>query len=124
MRPPATHKKVLVPTLWLKRNVRNLFHLYEKAPISIKALMENLDYYDSEMEACTDAYAECVSEQFEEAKKLCSDPILLVEQHLDFSNYVPQGFGTGDCVIVADKMLKSLISNMGRRLFRQSEIRK
>lgn len=96
--------------------VRNLFHLYEKAPISIKALTENLDYYDSEMEACTDAYAECVSEQFEEAKKLCSDPILLVEQHLDFSNYVPQGFGTGDCVIVADKMLQIIDFKYGQTL--------
>lgn len=39
------------------------------------------------------------------AKKKCSDPIVLVEQHLDFSQWVPDGFGTGDCVIVADETL-------------------
>ena len=32
-------------------------------------------------------------------------PITLVEQRLDFSKYVPEGFGTGDCVIVADDVL-------------------
>ena len=33
------------------------------------------------------------------------DPIVLIEQCLDFSKWVPEGFGTGDCVIVADEML-------------------
>ena len=30
---------------------------------------------------------------------------MLIEQRLDFSEYVPHGFGTGDCVIVADENL-------------------
>jgi hypothetical protein len=34
-----------------------------------------------------------------------SSPIVMVEQRLDFSKYVPDGFGTGDCVIVADEVL-------------------
>ncbi len=33
------------------------------------------------------------------------DPIVLIEQRLDFSCYVPDGFGTGDCVIIADDRL-------------------
>jgi len=32
-------------------------------------------------------------------------PFIAVEQKLDFSKYVPEGFGTGDCLIIADKML-------------------
>lgn len=39
------------------------------------------------------------------AKTLCSDPQILIEQRLDFSRWVPEGFGTGDCLIVADKIL-------------------
>ena len=39
------------------------------------------------------------------AKEKCKDPIVLIEQRLDFSKWVPQGFGTGDCVIVADETL-------------------
>ena len=66
---------------------------------------ENLDYFDTEMDYSTDEYCNYVLEQFEEAKKLCKDPIVLVEQKLDFSRWVPEGFGTGDCLIVADDVL-------------------
>lgn len=62
--------------------------------------------YDSdEMEVYTDSYVEFVLEQIEVAKKHCADPFVLIEQRLDFSCYVPDGFGTGDCLIVADKLL-------------------
>lgn len=62
--------------------------------------------YDSdEMDAYTDGYVEFVLEALEEAKQLCSDPKVLIEQKLDFSCYVPDGFGTGDCLIVADRLL-------------------
>ena len=62
--------------------------------------------YDSdEMEMYTDSYVEFVLEQIEVAKQHCTDPFVLIEQRLDFSCYVPDGFGTGDCLIVADKLL-------------------
>ncbi len=67
---------------------------------------ENLDYFDSEMEQATDEYCSYVMEQFEKAKKLCKDPKVLVEQRLDFSKWVPEGFGTGDCLIIADSVLQ------------------
>lgn len=66
---------------------------------------ENLDYYDPEMESCTEDYVLFVMEQVEAAKKTCPDPTVLVEQRLDFSRYVEAGFGTGDCLIVADGTL-------------------
>jgi len=66
---------------------------------------ENLTYYDEEMEDCAYTYTEYVTEQLAEVKRICSDPIVLIEQRLDFSKYVPDGFGTGDCIIVADGTL-------------------
>lgn len=66
---------------------------------------EHLDFYDEEMELCADGYAAFVMEHVAEARKACADPIVLVEQRLDFSRFVPEGFGTGDCVIVADGIL-------------------
>ena len=66
---------------------------------------EDLTYFDKEMDECSDEYVSFVLEKFEEAKELCEDPIVLVEQRLDFSRWVPDGFGTGDCVIIADKTL-------------------
>ncbi len=63
---------------------------------------EDLSRYDAEMELCTTDYAAYAMELVTAAKASCRDPIVLVEQRLDFSEYVPQGFGTGDCVIIAD----------------------
>ena len=66
---------------------------------------ENLTYFDTEMDDCSDQYATYVLEQVEEARKHCKDPLILIEEKLDFSKWVPEGFGTGDCVIVADDVL-------------------
>lgn len=71
---------------------------------------ENLTYYDEEMERCANEYALYVSEKVEKTKSVCKDPVVLVEQRLDFSRWVPEGFGTGDCVIVADGTLRSELS--------------
>ena len=63
------------------------------------------DYDSDEMEECSDAYVDFVMEQVEAVRQICRDPIVLIEQHLDFTCYVPEGFGTGDCIIVSDEKL-------------------
>ncbi|CDG04263.1 DUF2800 domain-containing protein [Lactococcus lactis] len=65
----------------------------------------NLAYYDEEMEVCATAYATYVMEELNKAKQVSKDPIVIVEQQLDFSRFVPEGFGTGDCLIIADETL-------------------
>lgn len=67
---------------------------------------ETLDFFDQEMADSADAYAQFVMEQVAEGKETCKDTLVLVEQKLDFSRWVPDGFGTGDCVIVADDTLR------------------
>lgn len=62
-------------------------------------------YETDEMDACTDDYVSFVLESIEQAKLRSNDPIVLIEQHLDFSCFVPDGFGTGDAVIVGDGVL-------------------
>ena len=75
---------------------------------------ENLTWYDSEMEDCANGYAAYVLELVEDAKKTCPDPVVLIEQRLDYSKYVEAGFGTGDCVIVADDTLNIVDYKHGR----------
>lgn len=75
---------------------------------------ENLTYYDEEMEHCANEYAVYVSEQVEKAETACKDPVVLIEQRLDFSRWVPDGFGTGDCVIVADSTLSVIDFKYGK----------
>lgn len=66
---------------------------------------ENLDFYNTEMEECAEGYATYILELVEKAKENCSDPVVMVEQRVDFSRYVPEGFGTADCIIIADETL-------------------
>ena len=66
---------------------------------------ENLDFYNTEMEECAEGYATYILELVEKAKETCSDPVVMVEQRVDFSRYVPEGFGTADCIIIADETL-------------------
>ena len=66
----------------------------------------NLTYYSAEMQNCAEEYRNFVLELLEDAKKLCSDPKVYIEQRLDFSRWVEHGFGTGDCVIVSDDILQ------------------
>lgn len=79
------------------------------------------DYNSDEMEECTDAYAEFVIEQYEEAKKSCKDPVILIEQKLDFSCYVPDGFGTGDCIIISDDTLHIIDFKYGQGILVEAE---
>lgn len=66
----------------------------------------NLTYYNEEMQEGADGYVAFVMEQLAAIKETCSDPAVLVEQALDFSRWVNHGFGTGDCVIIADDLLQ------------------
>ena len=63
---------------------------------------EHLDWYNGEMEECAENYASYVLELLEKAKETCADPVVLVEQRVDFSRFVENGFGTADCIIISD----------------------
>lgn len=80
-----------------EHKLKKALHMRSKRPVSV--------YNSDEMEEHSDAYVEFVMEQLELAKQSCTDPLILIEQRLDFSCYVPQGFGTGDCIIIGDKKL-------------------
>ena len=58
------------------------------------------DYYTEEIEQATDMYAEFVISTIEEMKQSGAAPLVLVEEKLDYSHIAPEGYGTGDIVIV------------------------
>ena len=71
--------------------------------------------YDCEdMDRHTDDYVSFVLEQYEQALQNCTDPEVLIEQRLDYSEYVPEGFGTGDAVILADRTLSIIDFKYGQ----------
>ncbi len=80
-----------------EHKLKKALHRRSRRPVS--------EYSTDEMEECSDAYRDFVMECYEEEKKTCKDPVVVIEQHLDFSEYVPDGFGTADCVIISDTRL-------------------
>lgn len=78
--------------------------------------------YDcEEMDTHTDNYVQFVLETISQAKEHCADPIINIEQRLDFSCYVPHGFGTGDCIIIADKTLHIIDFKYGQGVLVEAE---
>ena len=64
------------------------------------------EYENEEMERCTEEYLEYAAELITQAKTISKDTIILIEQKLDFSCYVPEGFGTGDLIVISDNVLE------------------
>lgn len=96
-----------------EHKLKRALHMRSRRPVS--------DYDSEEMEECTDAYAEFVMEQYETAKQVCDDPVVLIEQRLDFSCYVPDGFGTGDCLIISDDRLHIIDFKYGMGVLVEAE---
>lgn len=96
-----------------EHKLRKALKMRSKKPVS--------PYDSDEMDNYTDGYVEFVLEVIEQAKQICSDPLILIEQRLDFSKYVPEGFGTGDCLIIADGTLRIIDFKYGQGVLVSAE---
>lgn len=96
-----------------EHKLRRALKMQSRRPVS--------QYDCEEMETCTDGYVQFVLETLAEAKRHCADPIVSIEQRLDFSCYVPEGFGTGDCVIIADHTLHIIDFKYGQGVLVEAE---
>ena len=81
------------------------YQLKQSLGIPAEDPIENLTWYNAEMEGCAAGYAAYVMELLEDAKKTCADPVVMIEQRVDFSRWVKDGFGTADCILIADGVL-------------------
>ena len=81
------------------------YQLKQSLGIPAENPIENLSWYNTEMEDCAAGYAAYVMELLEDAKQTCTDPVVMIEQRVDFSRWVKDGFGTADCILIADGVL-------------------
>lgn len=77
--------------------------------------------HDEQMDALTDDYVAYVQERLRDVRQACADPQLLIEQRWDFSHVVPGGFGTGDCVIIAEPTLQIIDLKYGQGAMVEAE---
>ena len=83
---------------------------YESALEALRAH----ELYSEEIEEQIEKYSTYVMEAFEHAKTVVPDPVLFIEEKLDFSYIVVEGFGTGDSGIIADGIMEVIDLKYGK----------
>lgn len=76
----------------------------------LKLFKESNTYYDQSMEDYVSSYCDLVEERFNEYENATIE----LEQKVDFSDWVPEGFGTSDVVILADKTIEIIDLKYGK----------
>ena len=71
-------------------------------------------YYNAEMEQAISSYVDYVCDRYYQARIRSRNVVVMVEQKLDFSEWVPEGFGTGDVVIISDGVLEIIDLKYGK----------
>lgn len=85
----------------------------EKYGAEVAALMKS-PLYSEELEEYAAGYADFVMEKFHLAQQTTSDAVLRIEEVIDLTAYVPEGFGTGDAVILADGTMEIIDLKYGK----------
>lgn len=80
---------------------------YDKELAQIQAS----EYYSGEMEEATDFYTETVQEHLAAAG---ADAELMIEQQFSLTNWVPEGFGTSDAVIIGGNVIEVIDLKYGK----------
>lgn len=95
-------------------------HKLKKA-LKMRSKKPTSPYHSDEMDEMTDLYVEYCLGLIEKSKESCQDLQILIEQKLDFSDYVPEGFGTGDLVVVGSETLHVVDLKYGRGIIVSAE---
>ena len=74
----------------------------------------NEPYHTGEMDEYTDTYKVIVLEKYNAARAATPDAQLLVETRLDFTDYIPEAFGTADAIIIADGVMEVIDFKYGK----------
>lgn len=69
------------------------------------AAVEADPLYSAAMREHMEGYVAFIEERVAEARTRCADPRVFIEQTVRFDDYVPEGFGTADCIILADGLM-------------------
>ena len=70
-------------------------------------------FYEGMIDEVED-YTNYVLETYYDALNKTKDAQIFLEQRLDYSSYVPEGFGTGDCIIIADGEMEIIDLKFGK----------
>ena len=81
-----------------------------KLNAAVKKIKEN-ELYQAEMDSYTDSYVDFIKEK---ALSYSSQPYIEIEKRVDFSSWVPGGFGTCDCILIHGNTLSIIDLKYGK----------
>lgn len=92
------------------------YHGFIAKPAYQKAIkkIEADPRYNEDMLGHAKDYAAFVSDAFARALRITKDAVLQIEAKLNLTDYVPEGFGTGDAIIIADGVLDIIDLKYGK----------
>lgn len=76
----------------------------------LKKFRSENSYYDQSMEDYVEAYCDLVEERINHYQ----DAVIELEQKVDFTKWVPEGFGTSDVVVLADNTIEIIDLKYGK----------
>lgn len=71
------------------------------------------EFFNAELSGAVDEAIEHAKERIVHARSVCAEAVILIEQRLDFSPWVPEGFGTADLVIITDNYIEVIDLKLG-----------
>lgn len=83
--------------------------------------IEANELFDHGMMEHAESYSVFVLERFYEAQSHTKDAVIYLEHKLDLREYVEEGFGTGDCVIIADGTMEIIDLKYGKGVLVSAE---
>lgn len=76
----------------------------------LKLFKETISYYDQSMEDYVSLYCDLVEERVNQYENASVE----LEQRVDFTKWVPEGFGTSDVVVLSDKTIEIIDLKYGK----------
>lgn len=79
----------------------------------LAAIKENKWYTADMLDDCI-GYAKLIHEKWLKLKESCPDAVVMIEAQIEYKDWAPEGFGTTDCLILADGFLEVIDFKYGK----------
>lgn len=101
-----------ISELYIKHDILHSIDA-EEFSYQLETLMEN-ELFNEEMLSVIPIYVDYCASEYKSAKSQNSEAIMEIEQKLDLTEYVPESFGTADCIIISDGTIEVIDLKYGK----------
>ena len=92
----------------------HLTKILDGKKVTTPGAMKKDPLYKPAMEEHVATYCDVITGTLTEMREAGDDPIIYLEQELDLSKWIPEGFGTADCILIGNGVLHVFDFKYGR----------